>query len=97
MELGGSYEGYEFVRKRCISQNDPTLRFLQSQPFCRGRNHSASRGYTARCRRDAAAKHGHRMLTTDLVADFGYESGRITDVNRHGRPYDLESSGYVEF
>ena len=29
--------------------------------------------------RDAAAKHGHRMLTTDLVADFDYESGRMTD------------------
>lgn len=30
--------------------------------------------------RDGAAKHGHRMLTTDLVADFGYESRRMTDV-----------------
>lgn len=29
---------------------------------------------------DAAAKHGHSMLITDLVADFDYESGRMTDV-----------------
>lgn len=30
--------------------------------------------------RDAAAKHGRRMLTADLVGDFNYESGRMTGV-----------------
>lgn len=30
--------------------------------------------------RDAAAKHGRRMLTTDLFGDFDYESGRMTGV-----------------